>query len=83
MDQARQELAIKALTEKRVDKPCPRCGNQKFSVIGETFIPLQDNPNAFQIGGFSIPTVIVACDNCGYITQHAQVTLGIAKGGQS
>lgn len=80
MDQSRQDKAIKALTAKGVKLPCPRCGNAGFSIVGETMIPLQSDPNSFQIGGPSVPTVLVACNNCGYITQHAQVTLGLAKG---
>jgi predicted nucleic-acid-binding Zn-ribbon protein len=80
MDQNRLNQVVEALQKKGVNKPCPRCGNARFSVVGETLIPLQDNPNAFQFGGPSIPTVIVACDNCGYITQHASVPLGIALG---
>jgi uncharacterized Zn finger protein len=82
MDQNRLNELVKALTAKGVNKPCPRCGNIKFSVVGETNIPLQDDPNVFAIGGPSIPTVIVACDSCGYITQHATMVLAPTKGGK-
>ena len=81
MTPERQEKAIAALRTKGVNRPCPRCGAPKFSVVGETNIPLQENPSVFSIGGPSIPTVLVACDNCGYITQHAQVSLGLVPGG--
>ena len=80
MDQKRLNDLVKALTDKGVNKPCPRCGNSKFNIVGETNISLQENPNVFSVGGPSIPTVIVACDHCGYITQHATVLLGLAKG---
>ena len=83
MEQKRLEQIVQALTAKGVNKPCPRCGNPKFSVVGETNIPLQEDPNVFAIGGPAIPTIIVACDKCGYITQHAQIPLGLAKGGKS
>jgi uncharacterized Zn finger protein len=80
MDQSRRNELIRALTAKGVNRPCPRCGNAKFSVVGETNIPLQDDPNVFSIGGPSIPAIIVACDSCGYITQHATMVLEPAKG---
>lgn len=69
-----------ALQNKGISQPCPRCTHVKFSVVGETQITLQENPNAFVIGGPSIPAIIVACDHCGYITQHASVLLGLATG---
>jgi predicted RNA-binding Zn-ribbon protein involved in translation (DUF1610 family) len=80
MEQKRLNELVTALTEKGVDKPCPRCGHSKFSVVGETNILLQENPNVFSIGGPSVPTVIVACDSCGYITQHATMVLAPNKG---
>lgn len=80
MEQARLDQVVQALQRKGVNKPCPRCGHIKFSVVGETQVLLQENPGAFVIGGPSIPAVIVACDNCGYITQHASVPLGLAVG---
>jgi len=82
MDQKRLDELVIALTAKGVNRPCPRCGNNKFSVVGETNIPLQEDPNVLRIGGPSIPTVIVACDSCGYITQHATMVLAPAKGGK-
>jgi uncharacterized Zn finger protein len=80
MEQNRLDQVVRVLQSKGVNKACPRCGHMKFSVIGETLIPLHENPNSFVIGGPSIPVVIVACDNCGYITQHASVPLGLTTG---
>lgn len=80
MEQARLDQVVKALQGKGVNRPCSRCGQSKFSVVGETQIMLQENPNSFVIGGPSIPVIIVACDNCGYITEHASVPLGLAIG---
>lgn len=77
MDQSRLNLAISKLNAKGVNKPCPRCGTARFNIVGESSISLQENPGVFQVGGPSIPTIIVACDHCGYITQHAKVTLGM------
>lgn len=83
MTPERQQQTIQALSEKGVKQPCPRCGTFKFSIAGETYIAIQEGPALFHIGGPTIPTVIVVCDTCGYITQHAQVTLGLLKGAKS
>jgi len=80
MDQKRLEECIAALTKKDVRLPCPRCGSSKFSVIGESLISINSNPNVMMVGGPSIPTIIVACEKCGYITQHAQGPLGLMGG---
>lgn len=79
MDQKRLDEVVNALTLKGVNFPCSRCGQAKFSVVGEALILLQEDPNVFAIGGPSIPTIIVACDNCGYITQHAAAPLGVMR----
>ena len=78
MEQKRLDEIVQALTKKGVNKACSKCGHLKFSVVGESFISIQDNPNVMQIGGPAIPTAIVACDNCGYVTQHALLLLGLA-----
>ena len=81
MDKERQEEIIQVLQEKGVDKPCPRCGNEKFELIGETGIQLSDNPNPImsQIMGPFVPLVLIACSRCGYLTQHAQGPLGLVR----
>ena len=80
MEHKRLNEIVSALTNKGVSKPCPRCDHAKFSVVGETLIPLQEDPSVLTIGGPSIPTIIVACDNCGYLTQHAAAPLGLMRG---
>jgi ribosomal protein S27AE len=72
MDNERQQELIKKLTEKGAILPCPRCGNGNFSVIdGYGYQTLQDVPRGFVIGGKGIPTVITACNNCGFLAFHA------------
>jgi ribosomal protein L37E len=79
MNQKRQEEISQALTAKGVDRSCPRCGNVQFSVVAEFSIVLEESPSSYSMGGRSIPTVIIACDKCGYIAQHALGALGLAK----
>lgn len=76
----RKQEIIKALTEKGVNKPCPRCGNAQFEVVGESIVTLQETPGTFAIGGPGIPVALVACNRCGYLTQHALGPLGLLGG---
>jgi uncharacterized Zn finger protein len=80
IDKSRNDLIIKSLENKNAKLPCSRCGANKFEIVGETFIPLQNNPTSFVIGGPSVPTVLVACSNCGNVSQHALGVLGMLKG---
>ena len=81
MEKQRQEEIIRVLKAKGVDKPCPRCGNDKFELIGETGVQLSENPNPlmFPIGGPFVPLILIACSHCGYLTQHAQGPLGLVR----
>ncbi len=80
IDKARNDLIIKSLESKNAKLPCSRCASKNFEIVGETLIPLQSDPNSFVIGGPSVPTVLVACSNCGNISQHALGVLGLKKG---
>lgn len=81
MDKERQEEVIKLLTAKGVTKPCPRCGNEKFELIGGTGVQLQENINSrfFSTTGRIVPVVLVSCSHCRYLTQHAQGPLGLIR----
>ncbi len=74
----RTKAIIAALTAHGANKPCPRCAYLQFDLVGEAVIPLQQVPGAYSIGGPAIPTAVVACKNCGFISQHA---LGPLLGG--
>ncbi len=76
-EQERRQQIASALESRNVRLPCPRCGNARFNVAGESDIRLGTNPNAVVIGGPVIPVAVVVCDQCGYVTQHATMVLGI------
>lgn len=78
MDNDRREKIAQALQRLSVNQPCPRCQNFRFSVVGEGFISLNADPGTINLGGPGIPTAIVACDRCGFITEHALKVLGLA-----
>ena len=81
MEKSRIDEYVQAIQSKGVDAPCPRCNNTRFDILGESTLPIQENPNVVQVGGPSIPVVIIACAQCGFITLHAQGVLGMMKGG--
>ena len=80
MDNQRQEDVIRALTSHGVKLSCPRCGNERFEFIGESVIPLNEQPGIAVASSSAIPVVLVACTMCGYITQHAQGPLNLLGG---
>ncbi|MDP1666561.1 MAG: hypothetical protein Q8L79_15735 [Methylobacter sp.] len=79
MNRDRLGEVILALNQKKVSQPCPRCSSNNFSVIGESEITVDQTSNGLLSLPIktAMPTIVVACDNCGYISQHAQATLGL------
>ena len=72
MDQTTRDEIAKRLKDKGAVLPCPRCGNKSFFVIDGYFNQtLQEELQGLVIGGHSIPSAIVACGNCGFMSQHA------------
>ena len=79
MDQFRKRDLIALLTEKGATEPCPRCKNPQFELLGEAAIPFEEEDQSFfkPIAPVApklsaIPVIILACNNCGYITYHAE-----------
>ena len=79
MDRNRLNQIVTALNNKNVTLPCPRCSSKKFSVVGESEISVRQLPTQSSLCSLghqsTMPTIIVTCDNCGYISQHAQTAL--------
>jgi hypothetical protein len=76
--QASQDKIIKVLTERGASLPCPRCGNDDFTLLDGYFNEfIQDEPRGVVLGGRTIPSVIIACKRCGFLSQHALGILGL------
>jgi predicted RNA-binding Zn-ribbon protein involved in translation (DUF1610 family) len=74
----RKKEIIKALDEHGAKLPCPRCGNQSFTLLDGYFNQtIQIDLKGMVLGGPSIPSVVVACKKCGYLSQHALGVLGL------
>ncbi len=76
----KKEHIIKLLTERFQKRPlfCPMCGHPHFT-IADAYLrnDLQADLTSVNLGGPSIPTVAVICNNCGFISQHAIGVLGL------
>lgn len=69
---------VQALTSKGATQPCPRCRNQSFTLVDGYFNqPIQTELGGLIIGGPSIPSIVVVCTQCGYMSQHALGVLGL------
>lgn len=51
---------------------CPMCQHNQFQIVdGYISQSIQPSLEGFQIGGPSIPCVVIVCTNCGFVSQHA------------
>lgn len=51
---------------------CPMCQGQSFTVVNGYFLhTVQTDLRNITIGGKGILAVILVCDKCGFISQHA------------
>lgn len=72
MDSKKREEIAEKLKERGAVLPCPRCGNTGFSVIDGYFShTLQNELTGIVLGGPSVPTAVVGCNRCGFLSEHA------------
>jgi len=78
LSQEQKDNIIKKLVERKAILPCPRCGNHNFILLDGYFIqPMSAEIGAMVLGGQSVPTVVTACSQCGFLSQHALGALGM------
>jgi uncharacterized Zn finger protein len=78
------EEIIKIIEEKKATLPCPACGKYAFTLVDAEFIQESSVKQWLASLAFSdLPSprslnyIVLVCDNCGYIRQHAMKPLGI------
>lgn len=60
------------------DVKCPMCGNNHFIIADGYFNTfMQNDLKQTNLGGPSIPSIPIICDNCGFISMHALGILGL------
>lgn len=74
-----KQRVINRLRDRKVRGECPMCGNRNFALLdGYLNHSLQtDLSMGMVLGGPSIPTVAIACSNCGFISEHALGALSL------
>lgn len=76
-----QDKILKLLIEKfsspETNLKCPMCGNEHFKFMREGYniLPLSDTATKPTPNMRLIPTVMMVCDNCGFISQHSEKVL--------
>ena len=69
---------VEALEAAGAKLPCPRCSTNSFTLLDGYFNqPLQGELGGGVVfGGPNVPSVVVVCTRCGYLSQHA---LGVLR----
>ncbi len=78
-----KQSIVQKLQEKHVRFACPMCGTASFVLLDGFFNnAVSFSPGLF-FGGPVVPTVALACSNCGFISQHAVGALGLLPNPQA
>jgi ribosomal protein S27AE len=73
-----EQNKIKEALFKKGIKACPMCSNKSFTLVEGYFNnTIQTNFTNVLIGGTSIPSAVLVCSNCGFMSQHALGVLGL------
>lgn len=69
---------IKVLVDRVGQFNCPICHKGQFSIVdGYSSHALGDDYRSVNLGGKIIPFVMLACNNCGFISHHALGSLDL------
>jgi hypothetical protein len=76
--QEEKDKLIKTVKDRGANMPCPRCGNDSFTLLDGYFNQIiQEEPKGIVLSGRTIPTIVIACNRCGFLSQHALGILGL------
>lgn len=63
---------------------CPLCSQTQWTVApGYVLSPIQEQLGGLVIGGPTIPTIPIICDNCGFVASIALGPLGLLPKAQA
>ena len=74
---ADEKHAIIAALKTRGAGSCPRCSDSQWTVSEYSRLEVQATMDRNSGDGTTIPAVMIICENCGFISQHALQPLGI------
>jgi hypothetical protein len=70
------EKFIEFLRAKKVESPCPLCGNKQWNFATEpsatSGIMRAGKGDEFNIPGEVMPIIVINCTNCGYVRAHSK-----------
>lgn len=69
---------VEALQSRGALLPCPRCTNPNFTLFDYLLShSVYARSGAFIVGGPSLPVLVVICNRCGFVAEHALGSLGL------
>lgn len=80
MNSKEKELITKAINERISTMKCPMCGNSSFLFVDGYM--LQKSQRQLYLDSqldHILPTVMIVCANCGFVSQHALGTMGLLE----
>jgi hypothetical protein len=80
MDKETKKKITTELENRKAVTPCPRCSGSKFTIMdnfGKT--TLNQDLGGYVLGGPFVPFIVVICNNCGFMSQHAVGVLGVSN----
>jgi len=78
LSQEQKKQIIMELEKRGATLPCPRCGNRNFVILEGYFNqPMSTEVGAIVLGGPTVPSVVIGCSRCGFLSQHALGILGM------
>ena len=76
---AQQEQIVHRLRELGATLPCPRCAAAAFSLVKElSSVSVDVDAGTAHACDLILPTVLLVCNQCGFLSSHALTVLGLA-----
>lgn len=76
-DKEKNDIA-KILIQKINIFECPMCHSHKFTIVdGYVTQTLQSNMKGFSLGGVLLPSIVIVCNKCGFMSYHNMGVLGL------
>ena len=77
LDNEQKKKLSEELQKRKHNLTCPMCQNKNFIMADGYFNNnMQGDLGGISLGGPSIPTIAIICNNCGFVSQHALGVLG-------
>lgn len=77
MTEEQKKRVIETLNSRGIGKVCPMCGQKGFSVAEGYLTDMLTDDYRLETGYRRIPSILLICNNCGFMSRHALGTLGL------